>query len=558
MDDATGTSDRHERIVPLGLGSRMVSFRNVSPKADRRFHALVAFAGLVAALVTAATSCTKTTVAGVMLVFDCDKTLEPDTLHVTVTPSGGSPILDACYAIASPRTFFPTTLAVASDGNPATSFAVVASVSKNGVTLDVQQNEVRQIPTDHVMNLPVLFSARCLEQTCAPTTGKCVSSVVSTTGGLDGGADGVAATASGADGSSGVGVGAVDSSANDGTAEGSEGTALDGSDAAPDTGLLVTSVSAPSCAPGGAGMTDCRPGDGGPESCCTSLLVPGGTFYRTYDPTGGAPDGGPVTVGDPATISSFSLDKYLVTVGRFRQFVKAWKGGWTPPPDSGKHSHLNGGRGLVDVGVLPDAGVVYETGWQASDNVNIAISDTGLVCQGDATWTPAPGASEHLPINCESWLQARAFCIWDAGFLPSEAEWEYAAAGGSEQREYPWGSTAPGTMSQYAIYGCYYPNGDRNCVVSAAYAPVGYPALGAGRWGQLDLEGEVVEWNLDWYRDSYSEPCTDCSVLTQGVSTELVIGGCTENDTYLFPSQRGSNDPIEFIGDTGFRCARVP
>jgi len=39
----------------------------------------------------------------------------------------------------------------------------------------------------------------------------------------------------------------------------------------------------PSCAPGGPGMTNCGPGGSGTESCCTSLEVMGGTFYRTYD-----------------------------------------------------------------------------------------------------------------------------------------------------------------------------------------------------------------------------------------------------------------------------------
>ena len=48
-------------------------------------------------------------------------------------------------------------------------------------------------------------------------------------------------------------------------------------------------------------------------------------------------------------------------------------------------------------------------------------------------------------MNCVNWFEAYAFCIWDGGFLPSDTEWEYAAAGGSLQREYPWGSTAPGT-----------------------------------------------------------------------------------------------------------------
>jgi len=57
------------------------------------------------------------------------------------------------------------------------------------------------------------------------------------------------------------------------------------------------------------------------ESCCTSPEVTGGTFYRTYTNDGS----GPTAEADPATVSSFRLDKYDVTVGRFRQFVSAWE-----------------------------------------------------------------------------------------------------------------------------------------------------------------------------------------------------------------------------------------
>jgi hypothetical protein len=109
----------------------------------------------------------------------------------------------------------------------------------------------------------------------------------------------------------------------------------------------------PSCAPTGDGMTNCGATK---ESCCKSLDVVGnnaadaGAFYRTYGNSGGGATG----EADPATVSTFALDKYLVTVGRFRQFVKAWDGGagWMPPQSSGIHTHLNGGRGLINPALI--------------------------------------------------------------------------------------------------------------------------------------------------------------------------------------------------------------
>jgi formylglycine-generating enzyme required for sulfatase activity len=322
----------------------------------------------------------------------------------------------------------------------------------------------------------------------------------------------------------------------------------------------------PSCAPGGPGLTDCGAAR---ESCCTSLPVTGGAYYRTYDPVGAddggytpalAADGGPTGEADPATISGFRLDKYDVTVGRFRQFVAAWNGGWTPAVASGKHVHLNGGLGLANSG----SGGGYELGWVATDNGNVSPTDANLDCQPMfATWTSAAGAQDDLPIDCVNWFEAYAFCIWDGGFLPSEAEWEYAAAGGSQEREYPWGTGDPGTANQYAIYGdgeghCYWPTGTlAPCTGVTNIAPVGAATLGAGRWGQLDLTGNMWQWNVDWYA-SYADPCTDCADSTEA-SFRVTRGGLFNYfASSLLATSRNYNLPSDRYGLIGVRCARSP
>ena len=212
-------------------------------------------------------------------------------------------------------------------------------------------------------------------------------------------------------------------------------------------------------------MTNCGPGGGGTESCCTSLEVTGGTYYRTYDTTfdmnGNAilgVDGGPTGEADPATVSGFRLDKYLVTVGRFRQFVSAWNAGWTPSAGSGKHTHLNGGNGLSATGGGLRAGLGHGGQPQHCADERQPLGRMRSI-PASATWTASAASQENLPINCVNWWESYAFCIWDGGFLPSEAEWEYAAAGGSQQREYPWGSAAPGGRP-VAGTGCQYRESD--------------------------------------------------------------------------------------------------
>jgi sulfatase modifying factor 1 len=370
------------------------------------------------------------------------------------------------------------------------------------------------------------------------------------TGGSGGSSTGSSGSSSSA---SSNGTSSGSSSGLSGSGSSSSGVACSGSS---DAGI----VSMQSCTQGGAGMTNCGLGGSGTESCCTSPEVQGGTYYRTYnmrDSLFAESDAGWDDLADPATVSSFSLDKYLVTVGRFRRFVTAWNNGcgWVPSEASGKHTHLNGGQGLANT-----AGG-YEGGWDIEWNGDVAPTDTNLSsCAPYATWTNSVSTQENLPISCVNWYEAYAFCIWDGGFLPSEAEWEYAAAGGSQQRLYPWGWTLG--YNADAIYECEYPSGSpaSTCSGVVNIAPVGTASMGAGLWKQLDLAGDLFEWNLDGYQTPYVNPCTDCANLAPAEARITRGGAFNEGPSQMLPPYRGNYiSPGDRLAATvGFRCARTP
>ncbi|MDP8999315.1 MAG: formylglycine-generating enzyme family protein [Myxococcota bacterium] len=305
-------------------------------------------------------------------------------------------------------------------------------------------------------------------------------------------------------------------------------------------------------------------------------------FFRTYHDQ----QGGSIPTADPATVSDFRLDNYAVTVGRFRRFVAATIAGLPPPAArAGIHTHLNGGMGLEN---SANPGT-FEAGWDPAWTIPTTATDWGaeLTSQCDSTgqyptWTATSGANENRPINCVNWYEAYAFCIWDGGFLPSATETEYAAAGGTSQRKYPWGTTDPGGLTsigstidpsqaiRYAIFGddsgnCFYPTGTTApCTGSANIAPVGTATLGVGRWGQFDLAGNVGAWSLDWDHFPLANPCVNCANLTMPT---VGAAARTGEDGYYagppswlhprvgggggFPSQHNS-------GAGGVRCARTP
>lgn len=308
------------------------------------------------------------------------------------------------------------------------------------------------------------------------------------------------------------------------------------------TGSLqsIGSVQRPGQPPSCAGLSRTC-GASGSADCCASLQVPGGTFDITTTPL------------YRANVSTFRLDKFEVTVGRFRKFVAAWDGGWRPAESAGKHRHLNGGKGLA---LLSGQGG-FESGWSSEWNGFLATTpsgwDTNLKSKpGEArqqiqVWTPSPGPSETQPISHVTFYEAYAFCAWDGGFLPSEAEWLYASAAGSEKRPYPWGSDMPSTGNSYYCE-------SETC--SATNVGSKSPQ-GDGKWGQSDLAGNVIEWTQDGYGGfPQNRTCTDCMVLGDFSRREMRSACNLTSPSNLNNDCRPSNPPDARSYSVGFRCAR--
>jgi len=273
-------------------------------------------------------------------------------------------------------------------------------------------------------------------------------------------------------------------------------------------------------------------GASGNADCCATAVVPGGTYDRGNDPR------------YPATISTFALDTYEVTVGRLRMFIAGYPGN-RPLAGSGKNPNNPADPGWDAAWPLPP------------DRLEFAAA---LKCgspEQPATWTATPGANETLPVSCINWYMAYAFCIWDGGRLPTEAEWNYAAAGGAEQRVYPW-SSPPDSATIDASYAVYWSSNP-----FPPTAPVGSTSpKGDGKWGQADLAGNLWEWTQDFV-DAYANPCADCATLvapsTQPNPARSSRGGSiTFAKDMLKTSSRGSPWPGVTYGDVGARCARSP
>ncbi len=262
----------------------------------------------------------------------------------------------------------------------------------------------------------------------------------------------------------------------------------------------------------------------------------------------GFPDDGEGPVR-PVTVRPFSIDRSPVTNQVFRQFIEA----------TGYRTEAERfGWSFVFWAHIPQA--------RFKELVEDTVRAAPWWCKvRDAKWNTPEGPGSNIstrddhPVVHVSWNDAVAFAQWSGQRLPTEAEWEYAARGGLEQKLYPWGDKLrPNGEHRCNIWQGEFPKLDTGEDGYAGTCPVeAFPPNG---YGLYSMTGNAWEWCADWFsadfhmtagRDNPAGPPDGTGRVTKGGSFLCHKSYCNRYRV----AARTQNTPDSSTSNTGFRCA---